>query len=325
MCVDDNNQLLSVIVPVYNAEKYLGRCVESILKQTYRNIELILIDDGSNDNSPILCDNWAKKDERVSAFHIQNGGPSSARNFGLKLSKGRFVAFVDADDFLNEDMYETLINSLITTDSEMAICKWAVHDLDTGRTEIPNIGKIGSITTSKLKELIVADDVDGGGGYPWNRVIDLRRILNRKGEEIAFREDISVYEDKIWVLEVLDYTRKAIVLDFVGYNYEVHSSSLSQRSYAGKLRDFLSAWEIIEEECFYGSLPISAKKFRAFWIFTYFWKIKKESQYELIKELWPEQRRKAKQILKLTDMRKIAQFIVLDLISFFYKRKLESK
>lgn len=320
MSAGNNNRLLSVIVPVYNAEKYLDRCVESILSQTYKSIELILIDDGSQDNSPSLCDFWVKKDKRVSAYHIQNGGPSRARNFGMRVANGRFIAFADADDFLNQEMYEKLISNMLDKNSDMAVCKWAIHDLDTGKIEIAEIGSPDVIEAARLKDVIVSDEIAGGGGYPWNRVIDLKAVSDHLEQPIEFREDLKVYEDKIWLLELLDHMKDVVLVDYIGYHYEVHKTSLSHRSYSGRVKDLLSAWDKTEE-CFKGNLPEKANEFRAFWIFTYFWKIKKEKNYLLLKKLWPEQRKIAKRVLKLTDIRKIVQFIILDLISIFYVGK----
>ena len=97
---------LSVIVPVFNTEKYLNRCIDSILSQTFNDFELILIDDGSTDSSPIICDEYAKKDKRVRVFHKENGGVSRARNLGIDNSFGEDVSFIDSDDFIRPAMYQ---------------------------------------------------------------------------------------------------------------------------------------------------------------------------------------------------------------------------
>lgn len=102
---------LSVIVPVYNAEKYLDRCIQSIINQTYSNIELLLVDDGSKDSSAKICDDYALTDKRIRVFHKENGGVSSARNMGLDMATGYYVAFVDADDYLFPKAYESLIGN----------------------------------------------------------------------------------------------------------------------------------------------------------------------------------------------------------------------
>ena len=101
----DRQPLLSIIVPVYKAEKHLDRCVESILSQTYGNIELVLVDDGSPDACPAMCDSWAKRDWRVRVIHKKNNGASFARNAGLDMASGEYIGFVDADDFVEPDMY----------------------------------------------------------------------------------------------------------------------------------------------------------------------------------------------------------------------------
>ena len=112
---------ISVIVPVYKAEQYLERCVKSILEQTYQNFELILVDDGSPDGSPILCDKWAEKDSRVYVIHKENGGASSARNAGLKIAKGRWIAFADSDDWLERTALKTLYDLANQYNVPMAI------------------------------------------------------------------------------------------------------------------------------------------------------------------------------------------------------------
>lgn len=104
----DEDTKISVIVPVYNVEKFIDRCVESLVNQTFKDIEIILVDDGSTDGSPAICDEWAKKDSRIKVIHKKNGGASDARNAGLDLAKGRYVGFVDSDDFIEPDAYETL-------------------------------------------------------------------------------------------------------------------------------------------------------------------------------------------------------------------------
>lgn len=112
---------ISVIVPVYNVEKYLSKCVESILNQTYKDIELILVDDGSLDNSGNICDNYAKNDNRIKVIHKENGGLSSARNAGLDIASGEYISFVDSDDWIDENTYEELVKKIVTTNADI-IC-----------------------------------------------------------------------------------------------------------------------------------------------------------------------------------------------------------
>ena len=122
---------ISVIVPVYKVEKYLKRCVDSIINQTYRNLEIILVDDGSPDSCPAMCDKFAEKDSRIIVIHKENGGLSDARNAGLDIAKGEYFGFVDSDDYISPIMYETLLNRILSDKSELAVCEYVrVYDSD---------------------------------------------------------------------------------------------------------------------------------------------------------------------------------------------------
>lgn len=112
---------ISIIIPIYNAEKTIKVCLESVLNQSYKNIEVILVDDGSKDNSRVICEEYGKKDKRVIVLHKRNGGASSARNYGLKFATGEFIGFVDSDDFIDLDMYESLFSEM-TNDVDIVTC-----------------------------------------------------------------------------------------------------------------------------------------------------------------------------------------------------------
>ncbi len=120
---DSKNHLISIIVPVYNVERYLDCCIDSILNQTYKNFELILIDDGSPDNCPKKCDEWQSKDNRIKVFHKKNGGLSDARNYGLKYAKGDYITFIDSDDYINSIYIEKLYQMIINYDADIACAK----------------------------------------------------------------------------------------------------------------------------------------------------------------------------------------------------------
>lgn len=116
------SDLISVIIPIYNVEKYLDKCVDSVIKQTHKNLEIILVDDGSSDNCPKLCDKWAKKDKRIKVIHKENGGISDARNVGIDSAIGRYIYFLDSDDYIDEDMLENLYNDMIKNKSKISTC-----------------------------------------------------------------------------------------------------------------------------------------------------------------------------------------------------------
>ena len=117
--------LVSVIVPIYNREKYLSRCIDSILNQTYKNIEIILINDGSTDRTKEICDEYKRKDSRIRVYHIENHGVSYARNLGIKNSNGKYIQFVDSDDYIDEKMIEILVNNI--GEYDMVICGFNLH------------------------------------------------------------------------------------------------------------------------------------------------------------------------------------------------------
>ena len=131
-----NAPLISVVVPVYKVENYLDRCVESLLAQTYQNLEIILVDDGSPDSCPALCDEWGKRDERIVVIHKPNGGLSDARNAGVLAAHGDYVGFVDSDDYVAPDMYESLYAHLVEADADVSIC--GIADVYFDHTEDPS-------------------------------------------------------------------------------------------------------------------------------------------------------------------------------------------
>ena len=117
-------ELISIIVPVYNVKDYLKKCVDSILKQSYNNIEVILVDDGSTDGSSIICDELKAMDSRVLVIHKENGGLSDARNCGVKEAKGKYVCFVDSDDFVDKDFVKILYTNIVDKSCDIAICRY---------------------------------------------------------------------------------------------------------------------------------------------------------------------------------------------------------
>jgi len=126
--------LISIIVPIYNIAEYASECIQSLINQTYKNIEIILVDDGSTDHSPVICDEFAEQDERIKVIHKRNGGLSDARNAGLDVATGEYIGFVDGDDWVDEDMYETLYHLIYEHQADISIC--------THYTELPNRTKV---------------------------------------------------------------------------------------------------------------------------------------------------------------------------------------
>lgn len=146
--------LISIIVPVYNVEAYLDRCMESILKQTYKRLEIILVDDGSTDSSGEKCDAYAKQDSRIKVIHKKNGGLSDARNAGLALATGDYIGYVDSDDWIEPDMYQSLYDACAEHDAELAVCRYFGEYQD--RTEAGGTGKIVPLSRDELLKIYIS-------------------------------------------------------------------------------------------------------------------------------------------------------------------------
>lgn len=180
--------LISVIIPVYKVEKYLEKCIESVLKQTYTNLQIILVDDGSPDKCGKICDEYAKKDSRIEVIHKANGGLSDARNVGISKVKGRYIGFVDSDDYIKEDMYEILLNLIKKYDADVSICN--LYDVIDGNEYIRN-KENGIREYSRLdilKEVLLDKNIQS---YAWNKLYkkelfdEIKYPIGKKYEDIG--------------------------------------------------------------------------------------------------------------------------------------------
>ncbi len=208
---------VSVIIPVYGVERYLARCVDSILRQTYNDLEIILVDDGSPDNCPVICDEYAQKDERVRVVHKKNGGLSSARNAGLSIATGEYVCFFDSDDFIEADMLEKLVSGIEENGDDVCVCGYYVDDVDeqenvlSSRTVCPNFSYMQSDFSLEEYESIL-----GWCGYAWNKLY--RRNVLEKGD-FRFDEGISLVEDLLFNQKIFCCGTKIRFLSYSGYHY----------------------------------------------------------------------------------------------------------
>lgn len=193
--------MVSVIVPVYKVEEFLPRCIDSILKQTYQNLEIILVDDGSPDNCGKICDEYALKDERVKVIHKENGGLSSARNSGLEIATGEYVAFVDSDDWIDTTYVQTLKDVLENTTSDMSACMFCRTKGEKAErrlfNDIPEV-----ITDEKFFSVLSENSF---AGYASNKLFK-KDIIEKNG--LRFDEKIFNGEDFPFVLEYVRFTEK---------------------------------------------------------------------------------------------------------------------
>ncbi len=159
---------ISVIVPVYKVEKYLRRCVDSILSQSFTDFELLLTDDGSPDNCPAICDNYAAKDSRVRVIHKENGGLSSARNAALNICEGKYICFVDSDDYISPDMFEKLLSAAKNNDCEVAICGQFTERDGQISIDEPKVEQLLIFDSDKAIEKLIEDKIINN--YVWDKI-----------------------------------------------------------------------------------------------------------------------------------------------------------
>jgi glycosyltransferase involved in cell wall biosynthesis len=189
--------LISVIVPVYNAEKYLARCIDSILGQTHRELELILVDDGSRDASGAICDEYAARDVRVRVIHKKNGGVSAARNEGIGAARGGFIAFSDNDDFYAPGMLARLLGMCVENDCDIAQCACERGSADHLPTPEPGLVKV--LTGREMLESFYSE----GSPWIWNKLY--RREVWR---EVRFPVGSHMYEDNIIIHRLYGAARR---------------------------------------------------------------------------------------------------------------------
>ena len=218
--------LISVIVPIYNVEKYLDNCVKSIVNQTYKNLEIILVDDGSPDNCPAICDNWAKIDSRINVIHQKNSGVSAARNIGIKSSSGDFITFVDGDDFIDSDMYETLVSAYLKNGADIVGCSFRTIDENNDDTVYEKSCADDIVGVSPSKKIIAAFFSENDG----NLVSFCNKIIKKSAfDGIEFPVG-RIFED--WTLAPIVYDKCNTVefINCIKYNYIIRKGS-AMRTY----------------------------------------------------------------------------------------------
>ncbi len=210
--------MLSVIVPVYNVERYLDRCVESILNQTYQDLELILVDDGSTDASPALCNAWASRDSRVRVIHQQNAGPSVARNSGLAAAQGEWITFVDSDDYLERQCYEQALHTAQNSQCDMCIFG-VTHESEQG--EVLGLERYEEAKVYAIDELLSRIVIPLKTAV-WNKIFH-RSLLSG----IRFSTQYRHNEDLLFIVESLKETTRAVSCACVGYHYVERAGSIT--------------------------------------------------------------------------------------------------
>lgn len=219
--------MISVIVPVYNVEKYLDNCVESIVNQTYRDLEIILVDDGSPDNCPAMCDEWAKKDDRIKVIHKENGGVSTARNVGLENATGNYIGFVDSDDYLELNMYELLFNDLTVNNSDISVCSTFLV------SENNEIKKDSIFETQVLNQ----EEAVKFLSYKMNNSLWNKLFKKAVLEDCRFEEGRTFGEDHLVLLRALKKVESVSFISESLYYYVQRSNSTTGARFSEKSFD----------------------------------------------------------------------------------------
>ena len=238
-----NSSLISVIVPVYNVEIYLRRCVDSILTQSYQNLEIILIDDGSTDFSGRICDEYAQKDKRIVVVHKQNGGVSSARNFGIEKSRGEYICFIDSDDIVEPDMIEIMLQPMLRKDVDLSCCLLDVVEIDGFHRNLSK-GRCGFFSNEEVIEQFFTNQFIKDQMYgPYNKLFKASLLKNIRFKQFRLGEDI------LFVFETLLHCRKIFVGEKIGYHYMHRENSAMTSVFSKKRLDYIYAAEEIVSLC----------------------------------------------------------------------------
>jgi len=228
-------ELLSVIIPVYNVEKYLRQCLDSVLRQTYTNLEVIIVNDGSHDNCPQICDEYAIKDSRVKVIHKTNGGLSSARNAGLDVATGEWIGFVDSDDWILPGMYEKLYEVAKRENADLAMCGYMCVDED----NVPIVSKSSIIKDEVLTKSDAFNKLVEKKYWfyviAWNKIY-VRKIFDNLRFPIG-----RAHEDEFIAHHVFDICDRIVsIYDFL-YMYVQRKDSITGQPFSVKRFDIFDA------------------------------------------------------------------------------------
>lgn len=219
------SRLISIIVPVYGVEKYLNQCVQSLVNQTYSNIEIILVDDGSPDKCGTICDSWSKQDARVLTIHTANHGVSHARNVGLDNAKGEYIGFIDPDDWIDEDMYELMLKEMLTSGTDICGGGYVREGFYNGKLSLQKDKQqvldresaLLKIYSSSHQHLLFWELCDK---------LFRKEVIN----DLRIDEHIYVCEDKLFFWQVMKNVKSVSYIPLFKYHYRMHDNSMTHSS-----------------------------------------------------------------------------------------------
>lgn len=225
--------LISIIIPMYNASKYIERCLESIIKQTYKTLEIIVVDDGSTDNSTDIIEEFLKVDKRIKIIQKKNSGVSDSRNIGIDNAHGEWICFVDSDDYIEKNYIEKLYDYAIKSEVDIIYSGIRMINGDEVTLKTNNCGKkilekndIKDLMCSLIDNYTLEDsNIDLQVlGYPFAKLLKKSIV-----KDIRFEREISIREDALFNMDVLDNAHRILLLEYAGYNYIIHPNSAMEK------------------------------------------------------------------------------------------------
>lgn len=237
-----NSKLVSIIIPVYNCEKYLDKCIESVVRQTYKNIEIILINDGSEDKSGQICDYYAENDRRIVVKHKKNEGAAIARNLGISISKGEYISFIDSDDWVEEDYIKFLLKNILSFKSDLVVCNYKEVYISEENIKVQEKSTVSSELIYVNKGINRKFFTDGFIHPCWGKLYKSKIIKNKN---IEFMQ-LKLSEDTVFNLDYLKYCKKVYLLERQLYFYAHYEGYKSVTSIAYK--DIFNNYLIVHEK-----------------------------------------------------------------------------
>ncbi len=222
---------ISVIIPVYNIEQYLDKCIESVVNQTYKNLEIILVDDGSTDKSGVICDEWKEKDERIIVIHKENGGVASARNVGLTYVTGDYIAWIDSDDWIERNVYEIIIREMLKYNCDISVIKYTQENSAVNNSIIESVLYDNNTALQNLLRNRITP-------FLWDKIYKSSLFKN-----INFVGQIG--EDSFANYEIFKKATKICDINYTGYHWIRHEGSLMTNK--AKTKDCVCVWLKIRE------------------------------------------------------------------------------
>lgn len=222
----ENNLLITIVIPVYNVEKYIESCINSVLHQTYSNLEIIMVDDGSTDNSGVLCEKFARQDKRIKVVHQKNQGLSGARNAGINIANGNYLFFLDSDDFILNDTIEKLVKLSVENNADLVVCDNArCSDNETYEDYIARQKDIKTILIDEEQKMKIFLTESKIKVVAWGKLY--KKFLFDK-----IRFPIGRYnEDNFTTYKIVHSAKRIVVTSFCGYIYRVSASSITNQSF----------------------------------------------------------------------------------------------